>query len=148
MSERVIVGGGDEDLEEALTRELLAFNVEASGVGDQQEFTVRVESENGELLGGLCGWTWGTAAGIALMWVFPGRRRAGIGSRLLQAAESVAVERGCRQMSVTSFTFQAPGFYEHHGYELTGRTEGIPTPDHAHVQFRKLLRMPPSALRP
>jgi hypothetical protein len=30
---------------------------------------------------------------------------------------------------VTSFTFQAPGFYERHGYREIFRWERVPTPD-------------------
>ena len=40
-------------------------------------------------------------------------------------------------MFVTSFTFQAPGFYERHGYREIFRWEGVPTPDAADVHFRK-----------
>ena len=40
-------------------------------------------------------------------------------------------------MFVTSFTFQAPGFYQRHGYREIFRWEGVPTTDLADVHFRK-----------
>jgi hypothetical protein len=40
---------------------------------------------------------------------------------------------------VTSFTFQAPAFYERHGYREIFRWHGVPTPDAADVHFRKEL---------
>jgi len=42
---------------------------------------------------------------------------------------------------VTSFPFQAPGFYERHGYRRSVRWEGVPTADHADVHFRKDLKI-------
>ena len=46
--------------------------------------------------------------------------------------------RGCTHVFVTSFTFQAPGFYERHGYREIFRWEGVPAPeDAADVHFRK-----------
>ena len=47
--------------------------------------------------------------------------------------------RGCTHVFVTSFTFQAPGFYEHHGYREIFRWEGVPTPGAADLHFRKEL---------
>ncbi len=40
-------------------------------------------------------------------------------------------------MFVTSFTFQAPGFYERHGSREIFRWEGVPTPDAADVHLQK-----------
>jgi ribosomal protein S18 acetylase RimI-like enzyme len=58
---------------------------------------------------------------------------------MLDAAERVARERGCRQIVVSSFTFQAPAFYERHGLVETGRTEGLPLEGHADVHLAKRL---------
>ena len=137
---RVVVGGADTGLDARLSAELTAFNLRASGIPDQREFTVRVEDEAGELVAGLSGWSWGTCAGIALVWVRDDARRQGWGARLLAAAEDVARERGCEQVVVASFTFQAPAFYQRHGYVETGRIEGLPVTGAADVQLRKSLR--------
>ena len=133
------VGEGDDDLDARLDAGLDAFNLQAVGVGDQRKITVRIDDEDGELVGGLRGWTWGTCAGISMLWVREDARRDGSGRRLLAAAEQVARERGCVQVVVSSFTFQAPGFYERCGYEETGRTEGLPLDGHADVHLRKRL---------
>ena len=42
-------------------------------------------------------------------------------------------------MFVTSFTFQAPGFYQRHGYRELFRWQGVPTDDAADVHLRKEL---------
>jgi heme-degrading monooxygenase HmoA/GNAT superfamily N-acetyltransferase len=132
----VLVGAGDPELDARLSRELDRYNVAASGVGDQRELTVQAHDADG-LVGGLSGWTWGTSAGVGMFWIREDSRSAGWGSRLLAAAEAEAVARGCRQMMLSSFTFQAPGFYRGHGYVETGRTHGLPLPGMADVHFRK-----------
>ncbi len=144
---RVEVGGADAELDARLSAELDRYNTAASGVGDQRELTVQVRDqreltvqvrdERGELVGGVSGWTWGTCAGLAMVWVREDCRQAGWGSRLLAAAESEALDRGCSQMVLSSFTFQAPDFYRRHGYVETGRTEGLPVAGMADVHFRK-----------
>ena len=132
------VGGSDSGLDARLSQELDAFNMAASGIDDQQEFTVKVEDETG-LLAGLSGWTWGTAAGIGMVWVRDDSRRSGVGGRLLDAAEQIARERGCQRLTVSSFTFQAPAFYERHGFVEFARTDGLPVEGQADVHFVKML---------
>lgn len=130
---------GDVGLDALLNARLTEYNYSASGVTDQREFTVKVEDDGGQIVAGLSGWTWGTCAGIAMVWVRQDSRRAGWGSRMLQAAEQVALKRGCYQITVSSFTFQAPGFYERYGYVETARTEGLPVDGMADVHFVKRL---------
>lgn len=132
------VAGPDAALDARLSEELDTYNVAASGIDDQREFTVKVEDDRG-LLAGLSGWTWGTCAGIAMVWVREDGRRSGVGSRLLAAAEQVARDRGCQRLTVSSFTFQAPAFYERHGFVEFARTEGLPVEGQADVHFVKML---------
>lgn len=122
---RLQISGVDAALDVRLSAELTAYNLRAAGVGDQREFSVKAEDDAGELVAGLSGWTWGTCAGIALVWVREDSRRDGWGARLLAAAEQVARERGCQSITVSSFTFQAPAFYERHGYVETARVTGL-----------------------
>jgi GNAT superfamily N-acetyltransferase len=99
---------------------------------------VRVE-EDGELVAGACGWTWGQAAGIAMTWVREDRRGTGVGAQVLAAFEEEARRRGCTHVFVTSFTFQAPAFYQRLGYEEIFRWESVPTPGRDDVHMRKEL---------
>jgi len=136
---RLQVGEADGQLDAQLSAGLDLHNFAATGRSDLRELTVKVEDDHGELVAGLSGWTWGTCAGVGMVWVRDDSRRDGWGGRLLAAAEEVARERGCRQVLVSSFTFQAPAFYERHGYVEFARSDGIPVEGEADVHFRKLL---------
>ena len=139
----VTVGGHDSELGDRLNAELVAFNDATTGASDRDAFSVKVTDETGELVGGLTARTWGGLCGIELLWVREDSRKDGWGSRLLRTAEAEARRRGCDRVSVSSFTFQAPGFYRRHGYTETGRTPGIPG-GHADVHlFKSLTGSPP-----
>ncbi len=142
MSFTTTVGEGDEALDQRLSDELDAFNAEAMAhAGPQRELTVRVEDAVG-LAAGVSGWTWGEAAGIAMTWVRPDVRSAGLGGRLLAAFEQEARARGVRVVYVTSFTFQAPAFYERRGYVEIARWDSLPVAGEADVHLRKELAPP------
>ncbi|MET9274753.1 GNAT family N-acetyltransferase [Kribbella sp. NPDC003557] len=60
----------------------------------------------------------GTWARIVALVVSHQARRQGVGTRLLQAAESFAKTQGCRRLEVTSSNHRHPAhtFYQSHGY--------------------------------
>lgn len=125
---QVIIGHRDPDLSDQLNKGLDEYNFPATGTTaeDQTVLSVKAVDESGELIGGLTGWTWSGLLGISMLWVRADSRADGWGSRLLLAAEEEARKRGCDRACVSSFSFQAPGFYQRHGYAETGRTLGYP----------------------
>ncbi len=139
QSDQILVGDGDPDLDQRLSDELDAVNAAATtGTPAARELTVQLSDEDG-LVGGLSGWTWGVAAGIGMTWVRADRRGDGTGARLLNAFETEARARGCTHVFTTSFTFQAPGFYERHGYVELFRWQDLPVVGQADVHLRKEL---------
>lgn len=139
-SYRATVGEADPELDQRLSDELDVVNAEATaGTAPARELTVRIQDGAGRLAAGMSGWTWGVAAGIGMTWVRSDTRGSGLGATLLAEFEAEVRRRGCTHVYVTSFTFQAPGFYEHHGYREVFRWEGVPTDDAADVHFRKEL---------
>jgi ribosomal protein S18 acetylase RimI-like enzyme len=141
------VGGEDAELAARINRELTAYNNAATGATDEADLTVRVVDPDGELVAGLTGWTWGGRAGINTVWVRADRRREGWGGRLLRAAEQEARRRGCTEISVASFSFQAPDFYRRHGYTDTGIRDGIPGGHVDHHFWKPLGSDPAEVLR-
>ena len=137
---RSVVGEADSALDQRLSDELDAVNSAATvGTPAARELTVRVVDEADELAAGVSGWTWGVAAGIGMTWVREDARGTGLGERLLADFETEARARGCTHVFVTSFTFQAPGFYEKQGYREIFRWQGVPTADADDVHLRKEL---------
>ena len=67
---------------------------------------------------------WWTRRGYEVLWVDKAARGRGIGSRLLAEAERLAKEMGARNAALETFEWQAPRFYERHGYEEVARIEG------------------------
>jgi ribosomal protein S18 acetylase RimI-like enzyme len=118
------VGGRDSELASILDKGLDEYNFAATGTSenDRDSFSVRLAGADGEIIGALTAWTWAGLCGISRIWVHQDHRKDGWGAQLLAAAEEEARHRGC----VSSFTFQAPGFYRKYGYVETGRTLGIP----------------------
>ena len=108
-----------------------------AGVAPARELTVRVLDEYGELAAGVSVWTWGLAAGIGLTWVREDVASAGLGSRLLDRLRGGGPVPGVRARLRHLVHFQAPGFYERHGYREIFRWQGVPTPDAADVHLRK-----------
>jgi GNAT superfamily N-acetyltransferase len=137
-SYRTVVAEAQPELDRRLSDELDKVNAAATdGVPPARELTVQILDDSGELAAGMSGWTWGVAAGIGLTWVREDARGDGLGASLLADFEDAARARGCTHVFVTSFTFQAPGFYERYGYREIFRWEGVPTADAADVHFRK-----------
>lgn len=137
---RTVVADGIAELDQRLSDELDKVNAaRTEGVAPSRELTVQVLDGAGDLAAGMSGWTWGVAAGIGMTWVREDARGDGLGATLLNLFEEEASARGCTHVFVTSFTFQAPGFYQRHGYREIFRWEGVPTPDAADVHMRKEL---------
>jgi ribosomal protein S18 acetylase RimI-like enzyme len=109
-----------------------------SGLAAEEELVVFAR-QDGELLGGCCGSTWGGTCELSSLWVAAPFRRHGIGSRLLDVAENEARARGCHQVVLFTHLFQAPGFYEQRGYRIVGRVDDYPLGTPA-LWFHKPLR--------
>jgi GNAT superfamily N-acetyltransferase len=121
-----------------LEDQLYAYNVEQTGVDDGRWLTVFVRDNSGRIAAGLHGWTWGGGAKVQTLWVRQDLRRHGYGTRLLAAAEAVARTRGCDRILLDTFAFQAPLFYQKHGYEIVGEDTDTLL-EHKHYRLRKRL---------
>ena len=114
------------------------FNSGATGITDGAWLAIFVKDEHGRIVAGICGNTWGGCFEIRQFWVEDGRRKQGLGTRLLGAAENEARRRGCRQVLLMTFTFQAPAFYAKHGFEVVAVVDDHPR-GHRNVLLRKRL---------
>jgi GNAT superfamily N-acetyltransferase len=116
----------DDGISQQIDDELYAFNVKATGHSDLRLLRVIARQDNDDLIAGLCGATWGGCGFIDLIWVRPDSRRHGLGARILAVAENEVRNRGCRQLALSTYSFQAPSFYEKAGYRECGRRSDVP----------------------
>ena len=139
------------DAERALAQRLLdeigTFNLDTTGIAEFSELLTVETDADGELLAGVYGWSWGGTCWIEALWVREDMRRRGVGSRLLAAAEEEARRHGCEQLALDTHTFQAPGFYERHGFEVVGTLADYPK-GHSKLLLRKPLQGSSASRRP
>ncbi|PXY03073.1 N-acetyltransferase [Marinifilum breve] len=85
-----------------------------------------VRDDKGEIIGGLYGRSiWGTLE-IKTFVVKAQNRNKGIGKKIILEAEKEAKKRNCRFISLDTFSFQAPKFYEKLGFEKVGTETDFP----------------------
>ena len=117
-------GASDVDTAE-LRAALHEYNFAATGYRDGRDLAGFVR-DNGRLVAGIVGFTWGGYARVDLLWVDEPMRGSGLGRALLSAAEDEARRRGCRMIVLDTHSFQAPGFYSGLGYTKVGETVDTP----------------------
>jgi ribosomal protein S18 acetylase RimI-like enzyme len=123
---------------DALRRGLHDYNAGETGLDAPHPVRVFVRDRQGRILGGLLGEVWGGWLHLKILWVAETHRGRGLGRRLLEAAEDEAAEHGVQGCFLSTFDFQAPGFYQRLGYEVYGELPGYP-PDHTTYHLRKWL---------
>jgi GNAT superfamily N-acetyltransferase len=128
---------GPDDLQ-FLDDQINEHNMVRTGRRDYRPVSVFLRDERGSMVAGLYGFTWAGWLEIKLVWVREDRRGQGLGRRMLAAAEVEARGRGCRHVWLDSYTFQAPAFYQHLGYEVFGSLADYPPP-HDRVFLTKTL---------
>lgn len=94
-----------------------SYNRSKREAAESEPLNIYVEDDSGELMAGLVAETFGNWLEIEYLFVKEDLRGQGIGSQLLQQAESEAKMRNCRFAFVNTFQFQAPAFYQKHGYK-------------------------------
>lgn len=124
-----------EFLEDQINR----YNMAQVAAFDGRRLAIFVRDEQQMIVAGISGYTWAGMCEIQFLWVADELRGQSYGSRLLQAAEQEAQARGCQVIILSSYSFQAPGFYRQRGYSQTGQIDGCP-PEHTNYYFKKMLR--------
>ena len=103
-----------------------SYNRSKREVAESEPLNLYVEDEHGEIMAGLVAETFGNWLEIEYLFVKEDLRGQGIGSQLLQRAESEAKMRNCRFAFVNTYQFQAPAFYQKQGYKEVFRLQDYP----------------------
>ena len=110
----------DPRAEAVVTEGLANYNRETFGRADTSTLDVLVRDASGEIVGGLLGRSSLGLFFLDLFYLPKQLRHGGLGSRMIRLAEDEAKKRGCTAAFVYTVTFQAPDFYERHGYRRFG----------------------------
>lgn len=115
-----------------------AHVADAFAPADARPLLIAAHDQAGAMIGGLRGvshWAW---LYIRQLYVAPAARGAGLGERLMRAAEAEARARRCLGLYVDSFSPRAVGFYERLGFRQIGAIEDFP-PGHRRVFLARRL---------
>jgi GNAT superfamily N-acetyltransferase len=123
---------------EAVLAPLAAFNAASGYPGEALPVAVLIRDGAGTIVGGLWGRTGYDWLFVEFLVVPDALRGRGVGTALMASAERIAGERGCVGAWLTTFTFQARGFYEKLGYRLFGEIENSPG-DNVRLLMKKRL---------
>ena len=121
-----------------LEERIYEFNSRATGISGGEWLAIFVRDERDRIVAGISGNTWGGTCEVRQFWVEESRRHRGLGTKLFQAAEQEARRRGCTQIVLMTFSFQAPGFYARHGFEVLATIEDHPQ-GYSNLVMRKRL---------
>jgi GNAT superfamily N-acetyltransferase len=133
-----ISGVASPEDEAALRDALYEFNYRVTEYRDGRSLSCFLRGEDGQLIAGIDGFTWGGYGRIEYLWVSEPYRGCGLGSRLLSAAEEEARSRGCATIVLDTHSFQAPDFYRRRNYVEVGVTRETPR-GHSQLLFQKFL---------
>ena len=114
------------------------FNRERVGADGHTPLNIVEYDADGQIVGGILGGTYWGWMYVDILWVDENHRRKGIGSKLLQKAESEAIRRGCHHVHLDTMSWQAPEFYQKHGYGVIGILPDIPNGNQKYLLMKAL----------
>jgi ribosomal protein S18 acetylase RimI-like enzyme len=123
---------------EFLEDRLYEFNAAATGIEDGRLLGVFLRDDSKTIVAGAAGHTWGETCELRQVWVAESARGSNVGRRMLAEAEAEAQRRGCRQLLLSTHSFQAPEFYRKLGFEVLAEVSDYPR-GHSHLLLRKRL---------
>jgi GNAT superfamily N-acetyltransferase len=122
----VEAGIDSQQIIQQLEDKIYEHNSKAINKDDGCLFSRIVRDKNKNIVAGVGGWTWANACEITQLWVDKTVRKKGLGKMLLEAAEREAKDKGCLTVIIKSYSFQAPHFYEKHGYRTEYKLDDFP----------------------
>ncbi|BEM64008.1 N-acetyltransferase [Serratia marcescens] len=115
------------------------FNDQQIGYGDRLPLAVVVKDpDSGDVLGGITGRSSLGLLFLDLFYLPEALRGAGLGSELLRRFEQEGRRRGCLSAVLYTISFQAPDFYQRHGWQHMGEVPCLP-PGTSHIFMSKTL---------
>ena len=115
-----------------------SYNRSKREAAESEPLNLYVEDDSGQLMAGLVAEIFGNWLENEYLFVKEDLRGQGIGSQLLQQAESEAKKRNCRFAFVNTYQFQAPAFYQKYGYKKVFTMKDYPYTGQRHYYQKEL----------
>ncbi|MCM3782760.1 GNAT family N-acetyltransferase [Neobacillus mesonae] len=114
---------------EDICRKLHGYNMRATrGMLKEPGESIHLYLKNSEseVVGGIFCETWLHGLYIDVFWISERYRGQGFGNKMIREAERKGKEAGCVFAHTSTFSYQAPTFYEKNGYEIFGVNDLFP----------------------
>lgn len=145
MRDRIIVSNGNDKFTECIQKRLIEFNmkqVPLDGIISPEPINIVIQDNDAKLIGGINATVirYWKRCHIDTFWIEERYRGTGYGGKFLAYVEKVALDKGCTLLELETYSFQAPGFYLKHGYQIIGILENHPE-EHSQYFFKKEISM-------
>ena len=110
-------------------KHLYQYNVDRTGGVLKQtdnSISLYLKDDAGNVMGGILANTFLYCLYIDVLWIDESIRGKGYGRDLMLEVERMAKEGGCTFAHTTTFSFQAPDFYQRMGYQIFGVIDDYP----------------------
>jgi ribosomal protein S18 acetylase RimI-like enzyme len=120
------------------------FAMALTGAIEYQPMGYFLRQDRGEWVGGCLGYIWGNYLHVQWLWVAAPWRGYGQGVRLLNAAETMAMDHGATGSTLETLNPAAKTFYLRRGYEVFATVENYAN-EYSKFFLKKPLRQPNNA---
>lgn len=117
--------GTPEDIK-TIAEGLGIYNRAKVGSENYKPLHIFLRDEENRVVGGVLGSTYWNWLSIDYLWISEEVRGQGYGKALIEAAETEARNRGCKNVNLDTMSFQAPDFYQKLNYRIFGQLEEFP----------------------
>ena len=121
-----LIDNPEKDLIDFLDQKINDFNQQNWEVKQQIPIAIKVSNNDGEIIAGTAGRSFGDWFLLDTLWVSESLRGNNLGTKLLNDIEIAAKNRGCKQVLLDTLNFQAMPFYEQEGYSVEWTQMGYP----------------------
>ena len=108
----------DDTIGDFIHREFTHYGEQNEIILNYDEFCFVAEDDSGVIAGVITGWAYYNEVHIGDLIVAAGCRKSGLGRRLVRTVEDHYRGKEYDVVTLTTFGFQAPGFYQKLGYTV------------------------------
>ncbi|WJH40424.1 GNAT family N-acetyltransferase [Aliirhizobium terrae] len=124
-SELKVTEGIAPSKEAVILDRLKSFNTASFGESDRRELTIPLYGDEGEITGGLVGYTGRGWLYVSMLYIPEELRGQGLAARMLAMAEDEARQRGCIGAYIDTMNPAALKLYLKLGYAEIGRLDAL-----------------------